>query len=200
MKLKDGFRLRAAIAVTVAAALAACNSSAPSSPSPQATAQGTAPSDQTAAAIPQVSFADIDLPEAKLSITRESRSTSPNEVLRLTVKVADSAQSRSKGLMGVPDVPSSAGMVFLYNLPVKNSFHMQNTLVPLDIAFWGEDRKIHQIMKMTPCKADPCEKYEPQSEFVGALEVKAGLFREKAVREGDSVTVTVQTEGEPAAG
>lgn len=95
--------------------------------------------------------------------------------------------------MFVRRLPANSGMVFLYHRPTEGSFYMKNTLIPLDIAFWGEDRRIHQIMQMPPCRADPCPTYKPNLPFSSALEVNRGLLSQKGVRVGDTVTLTAQT-------
>lgn len=189
MNGRRGFRFRAAAALVLLLAVASCNREQPAAPAPTgAERPGETP-------FPRVAYEQIDLPQARLTVSRERTGSTPLEVLRLSVKMAEDIPTRSRGLMGVPSLPSSAGMVFSYGRPTRGGFHMKNTLIPLDIAFWGEDRKIHQIMRMTPCKAEPCPTYQPRAEYIGALEVKAGLLRQKGVRTGDAVTITVQTAG-----
>lgn len=196
MRSKDGFALQLTALGIVLALAGGCASRGPG------TVQGPeaeTPTASPASPVTRVDFKELELEDARLTITRDSPSPTPNEILRLSVKIADSSYTRSQGLMGVENLPSSAGMAFLYNRPVNNAFHMKNTLIPLDIAFWGEDRKIHQMVRMTPCKAEPCRTYEPKAGFVGALEVRGGLLQKEGVRVGDTVTITAQTtaEGSP---
>ncbi|WP_353472265.1 DUF192 domain-containing protein [Salipiger sp. H15] len=54
---------------------------------------------------------------------------------RFGVVVADSVPLRAKGLMFVESMPSSAGMLFVYDEPHDVSFWMKNTLIPLDMVF-----------------------------------------------------------------
>lgn len=190
MRVKAGFVPGVVSVAALLFATAACGRNTPR------TAPPAAPPRQTATPFARVDFSGIQLPEATLDVAREMPPGPPAEIVRLSVKVAETTDARGQGLMGVERLPPTAGMVFLYNYEVRNSFHMKNTLIPLDIAFWGDDGKIRQIIRMTPCKTDPCRLYQPKSQFVGALEVKAGLFKEKGVRVGDTVTLI----REPASG
>lgn len=185
MNREKGFAFKEAAAIVLLLSVAACRNHAPQISGPP----GGGGAIHTASSFPRVEFSHIQLPEARLTITRMGASPAPAEILNLKVKVAEDPESRGKGLMGVPSLPSSAGMVFKFDRPLRSSFYMENTLVPLDIAFWGEDRKIHEILHMTPCKATPCPLYQPKLEYIGALEAKGGLLQGK-VRAGDLVTMT----------
>jgi uncharacterized membrane protein (UPF0127 family) len=107
----------------------------------------------------------------------------------LDVEVADDADERSVGLMNREDLGSSDGMAFLWDEPVRASFWMKDTLIPLSIAFWTADGEIVSIMDMEPCEADPCPTYDPGTAFVGALEVERGAFDDRGVEVGDRVEV-----------
>ncbi len=56
-------------------------------------------------------------------------------VARFTVEVADDGAERATGLMNRPSMPSSAGMLFVYDAPQRAGFWMKNTLIPLDMIF-----------------------------------------------------------------
>ncbi|MGH8903633.1 MAG: DUF192 domain-containing protein [Egibacteraceae bacterium] len=106
------------------------------------------------------------------------------QAVKVPVYVAATPRQRQRGLMGRAQLPAGAGMVFLYPQPVRQSFYMKNTLIPLDIAFYDHHRKVVRILDMQPCKADPCPLYDPGIAFVGALEVNQGFFRRVGLREG----------------
>jgi len=66
---------------------------------------------------------------------------------QIAVSVADTAESRSKGLMFVEDLPTMSGMLFVYDRAQSVSFWMKNTLIPLDMIFadaTGVVRKVHE--------------------------------------------------------
>jgi uncharacterized membrane protein (UPF0127 family) len=107
----------------------------------------------------------------------------------LRVEVADSIEEQARGLMGRAGLPPDGGMVFLFDEPILHGFVMRNTLIPLSIAFWGEDGRIVEIMEMVPCEAEPCDTYTPSGEYVGAVETRAGWFADHGIQEGDPVEV-----------
>lgn len=118
--------------------------------------------------------------------------TTATETVDLLVEVADEPEERSVGLMHREELDPFDGMAFLWDEPVHTSFWMKDTLIPLSIAFWGEDGRIVALLDMEPCEADPCPTYDPGREFLGALEVEQGLFAERGVAVGDLVEL-----GEP---
>lgn len=121
------------------------------------------------------------LPRGTLEISRDKL------LLRLNVNVARTDRARSKGLMFVRSLPQDSGMAFVWPAPVTGSFYMLNTYIPLDIAFWDDQMKIIQIFRMQPCRKQPCRLYTPAGPYVGAVEVNAGVFRRKGIRDGDTV-------------
>ena len=109
--------------------------------------------------------------------------------VRVRVEIADSAAERERGLMGRTSLADDAGMVFLYPDDTTGGFWMKDTLIPLSIAFYDEDGTILRILDMEPCRAEPCEVYEPGVAYRGALEVNQGAFERWGVSEGDDVTL-----------
>jgi hypothetical protein len=107
--------------------------------------------------------------------------------VRVNVEVADDESERAVGLMDRESLPDERGMAFLWTDPIRASFWMKDTLIPLSIAFWDEGRHIVAILDMDPCRGDPCPTYDPGVEFVGALEVNLGFFDDHGVQVGDEV-------------
>ncbi len=54
---------------------------------------------------------------------------------RFGVDLADDPAERAQGLMNVPQLPRSRGMLFVYEAPQVATFWMRNTLIPLDMIF-----------------------------------------------------------------
>ena len=107
--------------------------------------------------------------------------------VELTVEVADTPEERATGLMWREGLAPYDGMVFSWPEPTKPTFNMENTLIPLSIAFWDEDGRIVEIFDMEPCEADECPSYEVRETSAGAVEVEQGLFDERGIELGDRV-------------
>ena len=103
----------------------------------------------------------------------------------LSVRVADSEAERAEGLMGVRDLPADEGMAFVFQEPSTSTFWMQDTLLPLAIAFVGADGHILTITEMTPCTTDPCPTYAADGPYTLAVEANAGWFGANGVTVGD---------------
>jgi hypothetical protein len=102
----------------------------------------------------------------------------------LQVRVADEPDERAKGLMGVKELPPDEGMIFEWAEPTTGTFWMKDTLIPLSIAFVGEDNRIVSIQEMTPCIEDPCPRYEADEPYRLAVEANAGWFEANGLQVG----------------
>jgi uncharacterized membrane protein (UPF0127 family) len=91
-----------------------------------------------------------------------------------TVAVADTPERWRAGLMGVVDLGDLDGMLFVFPESISASFWMKDTLMPLDIAFFGAAGDLVRVLEMEPCRADPCPSYGPGAPYRWALEAPAG--------------------------
>lgn len=74
----------------------------------------------------------------------------PGGQARFSVEIADTDATRSRGLMFRETLPRSAGMLFVYDSPLRATFWMKNTLIPLDMIFadsTGRVTKVHANAK-----------------------------------------------------
>lgn len=92
------------------------------------------------------------------------------------VAVARTAIDRSTGLMFITELDDLDGMVFVYRADTSTTFHMENTLIPLDVAFFAADGSFVSKTTMTPCLTDDCPDYESRGRYRYAIEVPAGDF------------------------
>ncbi|MGV0836230.1 DUF192 domain-containing protein [Mycolicibacterium thermoresistibile] len=149
-------------------------------------ARSTDEADPTAATLlPAIEVDDPDAPPVR---HRQFRLTlrAPDEDRTVQFRVYDAADevSRTRGLMGVTDLPGDAGMLFRFTEPRSGGFWMKNTLLPLSIAYADSDGVITTILDMEPCRTDPCPSYRPDVPYRYALEVNRGEFAARGVGEG----------------
>jgi hypothetical protein len=116
-------------------------------------------------------------------------STSNGDRTTSDVEIADTEDERAQGLMGRTELAGDAGMLFVYDAPTSGSYWMKDTLIPLSIAFIGEDGTVNTIRAMTPCTTDTCRTYAPREPYVYAMEMNAGWFERNGIEVGDPVAV-----------
>ena len=112
----------------------------------------------------------------------------------IDVEIADTDELRAFGLMYKRRLAADRGMAFLYNSPSSGGYWMKNTLIPLSIAFFDASGVILRIMDMEPCtprqdRTEGCPSYDPETSYMGALEVNLGAFDDWGINEGDRITV-----------
>jgi len=107
----------------------------------------------------------------------------------LQVEVARTEETRALGLMYRTALPEDRGMLFVFDRPGLYRFWMKNTLIPLDMV-WMDDRKriIHIEYQVPPCKLDPCPVYGPSAESLYVLEVISGVASRENLRPGQTLT------------
>jgi uncharacterized membrane protein (UPF0127 family) len=111
---------------------------------------------------------------------------------QLDVQVADDDGEREQGLMGVTSLPENHGMAFRWDDPTDATFWMKDTLIPLSIAFVGQDGKVIAIREMTPCTADPCTTYGADAPYTMAVEANANWFEDHDIAVGGPATFRPQ--------
>ncbi len=92
------------------------------------------------------------------------------------VLVADTPALRHQGLRGVSDLDGRQGMLFVFAGDSGAAFTMEDTLIPLDIAFFDADGALVDRLTMVPCPGLPCPTYSAAGSFRFALETPTGGF------------------------
>jgi len=107
----------------------------------------------------------------------------------LQVEVARTEEKRSLGLMFRTALAEDHGMLFVFEQPGLHRFWMKNTLIPLDMV-WMDDRKriVHIEYQVPPCKLDPCPVYGPPADSLFVLEVISGVASREKLRLGQTLT------------
>lgn len=118
--------------------------------------------------------AEGELPTTRLAL----------EGVALVVEVADSEAERSQGLMYRESLASGRGMLFVYPRAEPRSFWMENTRIPLSIAFLDARGCVVSMADMRPL-----DRSHTRSGFPArwALEVNRGWFEAHGVKVGDCV-------------
>jgi len=102
----------------------------------------------------------------------------------LNVEVAKSPQEHTIGLMFRKSMPTNDGMLFIFDRPGQQCFWMKNTLLPLSVAFIGDDGSIANIEEMKPQTLDShCSTKEVRY----VLEMNEGWFAKRGIKAGMKV-------------
>ncbi len=102
------------------------------------------------------------------------------------VEIAADDDTRQQGLMYRDRLAEDRGMIFFFTEAGVYPFWMKNTLIPLDIIWIDEQRRIaHIAHDVPPCKADPCPNYPPNAQAKYVLEVAAGVAAKHHLADGN---------------
>ena len=87
-----------------------------------------------------------------------------------------------RGLMGRRDLAPDQGMIFVYSAPVRMSFWMRNTPLPLDIGFFGPEGELKEVYAMLPYDETAIRSQDTRLQF--ALEMNQGWFHQNGIHPG----------------
>lgn len=104
---------------------------------------------------------------------------------RFSVEIADTGRTRMRGLMHRQSLRSSAGMLFIYDSPSRQTFWMKNTLIPLDIIFVGSNGVVKNIHH----RAQPHDQslLPSKGEVIMVLEISGGLAKRMGISAGSEL-------------
>ena len=102
-----------------------------------------------------------------------------------TVEIADTEQSRERGLMFRKELPPGRGMLFDFHREQQVGFWMKNTLIPLDMIFIdGRGRIVSIAQDAKPMSEDVIMS---GGQVRAVLEVDGGTARRLGIAPGDRV-------------
>jgi uncharacterized membrane protein (UPF0127 family) len=104
---------------------------------------------------------------------------------RFNVEVADDEAERARGLMHRESMPTSAGMLFVYDKPRRVSFWMRNTLIPLDMIF-ADARGVLQHIHHEAQPLDETPVFGGD-DIYAVLEINGGLVRRLGIAVGSDM-------------
>lgn len=109
---------------------------------------------------------------------------------RFTVEIADTRATREHGLMDRTAMPQDHGMLFVFADAEPRTFWMKDTLIPLDMLFFDNAKRLVTILRdVPPCRADPCPVYASGKPARYVLELNAGTAARIGARKGDVLGV-----------
>ena len=113
---------------------------------------------------------------------------------RFSIEVADTPESRERGLMFRREMPSDAGMLFIHDEQDQVAYWMKNTYIPLDILYF--DEQFHLVsaqLDVPPCGNQPqCPIYPSAGPAKYVLELNAGLAQTLGLKPGDPLKISLQ--------
>lgn len=119
------------------------------------------------------------------------------EVCTVCLWLADTADERSRGLMGVTDLGDAVGMAFVFDAPTDGRFFMFQTPAPLSIAWFDLVGAFVAATDMEPClEADDatCERYAPGGSYTVAVEMLQGELDVVGIGPGSTIELPAGTE------
>jgi uncharacterized membrane protein (UPF0127 family) len=105
----------------------------------------------------------------------------------ITAEVASSFTQQATGLMHRREMAQHEGMLFVYDEPGVHCFYMRNTLLPLTVAFIGNDGTIVHLDDMQPLTLDS---HCPPRPVRFVLEMNQGWFAKRNIKAGHRLSGT----------
>jgi uncharacterized membrane protein (UPF0127 family) len=106
-------------------------------------------------------------------------------IYRIQAELADTHKAREVGLMNRTSMPTNSGMLFIFEQKAGHCFWMNNTKIPLSIAFIADDGKIVNIEEM---QAETTNNHCPKAAVRYALEMNKQWFAERVIVPGTFIT------------
>ncbi len=103
----------------------------------------------------------------------------------LKVSLALTERAQERGLSGRESLEENEGMLFVFSQPIaRNFFWMKEMNFPLDMIWFGADKKVVYIKKNATPESYP-ESFGPNEETKYVLEVISGFSDKYNLKEGD---------------
>ena len=126
------------------------------------------------------------MPEAIVVIEYADRKTK-----QFSVRLANNSSTRAAGFQRVcKSTIEAKPILFIFEQPIRPSFHMNNVVAGIDIAFIDSEGKLDSIHQMLPyvLGSNHTPRYQSEGFIQSALETYPGFFAEHSV--DDSVMIS----------
>ena len=104
--------------------------------------------------------------------------------VEVTLELADQPMERSQGLMHRKTLGENEGMLFVYPEPAPRSFWMENTSIPLSIAFIDATGRVLNVEDMKPFDRNSTPS---AGDALYVLEMNKGWFDEHGIERGSVI-------------
>ena len=109
------------------------------------------------------------------------------------VEVANTDELRQRGLAGREYLPPGKGMLFVMPVPTEIDMWMKGCLIPLDVLFFDQDKRLINFQTMAVPLAGETEadlpRYPSDKLAKYALEVRAGTAQQLRLKQGLTIVV-----------
>ena len=106
-------------------------------------------------------------------------------IYRIQAELADTPKAREVGLMNRTSMPTNSGMLFIFEQKAGHCFWMNNTKIPLSIAFIADDGKIVNIEEM---QAETTNSHCPKAPVRYTLEMNQRWFSDRVIGPGSVIS------------
>jgi len=105
----------------------------------------------------------------------------------LNVELAQTPDAWIQGLQNRKSLKKKTGMLFIFERSRRQGFWMKDTLIPLDMIWMNEEKRVVHIERnVPPCKSDKCKNYMPIPAALYVLEINAGEAEKLNIKIGDA--------------
>ncbi len=133
-----------------------------------------------------------DYPSGGLPSPRMTVTTTHGDTILLRLRVAATAQQQETGLMNIKQLDPDTGMIFVWSQPVLESFWMENTYIPLTVAFLSPNGTIQEMQDMQPLTTTY---HTPLLPYQYAIEANLGFFAANGIQVGDRLELDLSSTG-----
>jgi hypothetical protein len=114
------------------------------------------------------------------------KSGSDSIISTFDIELAEDEYETQTGLMHRGSMANNQAMLFIFPNVQMRSFYMKNTLIPLDIIYLDQSKKVVSIQKNAKPMDETSLPSKAPAKYV--LEINAGLTEALNIVEGDSIS------------
>lgn len=109
----------------------------------------------------------------------------------IAVELADTFETRKRGLSGRASLAADTGLVLYWNEPTVAKIWMPDMNFPIDVVFVRQGKVVGLYENAQPCPpGGPCPTFGPDTPVDYVLEVPAGSAERWQLKVGDSIQLT----------